>query len=61
MNWSANIFVDDVAHALAQLLTVPPYAVAALVLCMFSYASDRLQSRGMLLAASSIIGGIGYL
>jgi len=48
-------------NALAQLLTVPPYAVAAIVLTMFSYASDRLQSRGPFVAAASIIGGIGYV
>ena len=50
-----------VASALAQLLTVPPYAVAAVVLTIMSYASDRLQHRGMFMAAASAIGGIGYL
>ncbi|EEB97067.1 hypothetical protein MPER_03692, partial [Moniliophthora perniciosa FA553] len=29
----------------SQLLTVPPYAVAAVVLTLLSAASDRLQSR----------------
>jgi len=47
--------------ALAQLLTVPPYAVAAVVLCMFAYTSDRLQSRGIFVAIACTIGGIGYL
>ncbi|KAL0959650.1 hypothetical protein HGRIS_011351 [Hohenbuehelia grisea] len=54
-----NTFVDS--KALSQLLTVPPYAVAAVVLVLFSYASDRLQSRGIFMAISSSIGGIGYL
>jgi len=47
--------------AVAQLLTVPPYAVAAVVLTSFSYASDKLQSRGIFMAIASGIGGIGYL
>lgn len=49
------------ANAIAQLLTVPPYAVAAIVLVLLSYASDRLQSRGVFLASSSFLGGLGYL
>lgn len=48
-------------NALAQLLTVPPYAVAAVVLCLFSYTSDRLQTRGTIVAISCTIGAIGYL
>ncbi|RDB29892.1 hypothetical protein Hypma_014036 [Hypsizygus marmoreus] len=48
-------------NASAQLLTVPPYAVAAVVLVSFSFASDRLQSRGLFMATASTIGGIGYL
>lgn len=47
--------------ALAQLLTVPPYAVAAVYLCLSSYVSDRLQSRGTFVAAAGIVGGIGYV
>ncbi|KIP12114.1 hypothetical protein PHLGIDRAFT_27519 [Phlebiopsis gigantea 11061_1 CR5-6] len=47
--------------ARAQLLTVPPYAVCAVVLCLLSYSSDRLQSRGLCVAFSSSLGGIGYL
>lgn len=50
-----------IANALAQLLTVPPYAVAAITICLASYASDRLQSRGLFMAGASGIGGIGYL
>lgn len=48
-------------NAVAQLLTVPPYAVAAIVLTTLSYASDRMQSRGPFVAFSSALGGIGYL
>ncbi|KAJ7468015.1 MFS general substrate transporter [Mycena latifolia] len=48
-------------NAIAQLLTVPPYAVAAILLLSFSYASDRLQSRGIFMAIASTISGIGYV
>lgn len=48
-------------NARAQLLTVPPYAVAAVVLFLTSYASDRLQSRGMIIAASCFVAGVGYM
>ncbi|KAF8182081.1 major facilitator superfamily domain-containing protein [Pholiota molesta] len=47
-------------NALAQLLTVPPYVVAAIVMVSFSFTSDRLQSRGIFMTFSSAIGGIGY-
>ena len=49
------------ADALAQLLTVPPYAVAAVFLCMHSYVSDRLQSRGPFVAYVSTVAAIGYV
>jgi hypothetical protein len=48
-------------NAKAQLMSVPPYAVAAVVLVSFSMVSDRMQSRGIYMAISSAIGGIGYL
>ncbi|KAJ3552699.1 hypothetical protein NM688_g4016 [Phlebia brevispora] len=48
-------------NARAQLLTVPPYAVCAVVMCLTSYVSDRLQSRGLCVALSSALGGIGYV
>ncbi|KAI0716549.1 MFS general substrate transporter [Earliella scabrosa] len=47
-------------NALAQLLTVPPYAVAAIVLYMVCYAADRLQSRGAFVAPAFAVGAIGY-
>jgi len=50
-----------VANALAQLLTVPPYVVSAIVMVTFSFSSDKLQSRGILMTISSCIGGLGYL
>ncbi|KAI0716558.1 major facilitator superfamily domain-containing protein [Earliella scabrosa] len=49
------------SNAIAQLLTIPPYAVAAVVLCVCSYAADRLQSRGVFVMAGSMLAGIGYI
>lgn len=46
---------------MAQLMTVPPYALAGFVLMVTSYASDRLQIRGPLLVCTSTIGGLGYM
>ncbi|KAF9446016.1 MFS general substrate transporter [Macrolepiota fuliginosa MF-IS2] len=48
-------------NASAQLLTVPPYLCAAVMLVLFCMASDRLQSRGIFMAITSFIGGLGYL
>ncbi|KAI0049241.1 MFS general substrate transporter [Auriscalpium vulgare] len=48
-------------NARAQLLTVPPYAVTAVVITASSWCSDRLLSRGLFIATTSSIGGIGYL
>ncbi|KAF5368833.1 hypothetical protein D9758_003011 [Tetrapyrgos nigripes] len=49
------------SDANSQLLTVPPYAVAAVVLTLFSMFSDRYQTRGIPIAIASSIGAIGYL
>ncbi|KAF9269417.1 MFS general substrate transporter [Marasmius fiardii PR-910] len=47
--------------AKAQLMTVPPYAVAAVVLTALSAVSDYLQSRGIFMMIATAIGGVGYL
>ncbi|TBU38662.1 MFS general substrate transporter [Dichomitus squalens] len=47
-------------NAIAQLLTVPPYAVAAIVLCLLQYYSDKLRNRGAFAIASSMLGAVGY-
>lgn len=49
------------ADALAQLLTIPPYAVAAVVLTGSSYLADRIQSRGLFVATGSAISSVGYV
>ncbi|KAJ6542417.1 major facilitator superfamily domain-containing protein [Mycena sp. CBHHK59/15] len=48
-------------NARAQLLTVPPYAAAAVMLVLFAHASDRLQTRGVFMAVASTISGVGYV
>ncbi|KAF9043545.1 MFS general substrate transporter, partial [Hymenopellis radicata] len=48
-------------NALAQLLTVPPYAVAAVVMTMFAYATDRMQTRGLFMSVACLIVALGYL
>ncbi|KAG9313643.1 major facilitator superfamily domain-containing protein [Chiua virens] len=48
-------------NALAQLLTVPPYAVAAIVLCGAAYFTDRFQTRGLVISSACFLGAIGYL
>lgn len=48
-------------NARAQLMTVPPYTIAAVVLVSFSYMSDKLQSRGIFMFIASCLSGIGYL
>ncbi|PFH50625.1 hypothetical protein AMATHDRAFT_60761 [Amanita thiersii Skay4041] len=49
------------SNARAQLLTVPPYAVTAVVLVMFCFVSDRLQTRGIPIALGGAISAVGYL
>ncbi|KAI0689935.1 MFS general substrate transporter [Cerioporus squamosus] len=48
-------------NAIAQLLTIPPYAVAATILGITAYMTDRLQSRGPFVAAGSLMGAVGYV
>ncbi|KAF8259991.1 MFS general substrate transporter [Lactarius quietus] len=48
-------------NARAQLLTVPPYAMTAVVITIASWCSDRLLTRGPFIMVASAIGGIGYV
>ncbi|KZV76510.1 MFS general substrate transporter [Peniophora sp. CONT] len=47
--------------ARANLMTVPPYAVTAVVLTGSSWLSDRVQLRGPFVCIYASIGAIGYL
>jgi MFS family permease len=49
------------AAATAQLMSVPPYAVAAVVTIGAGYLSDRMQRRGVLFIGFSLFGMIGYV
>ncbi|GAO13544.1 hypothetical protein UVI_02015820 [Ustilaginoidea virens] len=45
----------------AQGLSAPPYLVAFLSALMTTYVADGTQQRGLMLAATSLVGGIGYV
>ncbi|TEB34142.1 MFS general substrate transporter [Coprinellus micaceus] len=49
------------SNAISQLLTVPPYASATVVLILFARTSDIKQSRGVFMAIACVISGVGYL
>lgn len=48
------------SSATAQLLTIPPYAVACILTYLTAYASQRLKIRAPFMIAHSLIGVIGY-
>ncbi|KAF9077414.1 major facilitator superfamily domain-containing protein [Rhodocollybia butyracea] len=50
-----------ISNSKVQLMTIPPYAVAAAVLALSSWTSDKLQSRGIPIALAASVGGVGYL
>lgn len=58
---SDQLYLPFPAPALSQLMTVPPYAVAGLILMIASYISDRIQSRGLMVVCGCTLGGIGYM
>ncbi|TLS26001.1 hypothetical protein PpBr36_06841 [Pyricularia pennisetigena] len=45
----------------AQLMTVPPYAVAYVVQIITSYSADHFNARGIHSAVCAIMGGVGFL
>ncbi|KAI9761920.1 MAG: hypothetical protein M4579_000703 [Chaenotheca gracillima] len=47
--------------AQAQLLTVPPYAVATILTISVAVASERLRLRAVFIMASSTVAAIGYI
>jgi len=49
------------SNANAQLLTVPPYALAAVMLLSISWYSDRINQRGVFIFACSVLVGVGYI
>ncbi|KPM35959.1 hypothetical protein AK830_g10608 [Neonectria ditissima] len=47
--------------AVAQLLTIPPYALAFLTTLGVAVASERLGKRAVFIAGSAAVAGIGYI
>lgn len=45
----------------AHGLSAPPYFVAYLSANITTYIADRTQQRGLMLVATSLVGGIGYI
>jgi hypothetical protein len=45
----------------AQGLSAPPYFVAFLCALITTWVADKTQQRGLMLIATSIIGGTGYI
>ena len=45
----------------AQGLTAPPYFLSFLMVILTCYIADRTQQRGLMVAALTCIGGIGYV
>jgi len=47
--------------SISQLLTIPPYAIATVVLFTFAYYSDKLKLRSPFMFAGQIIALIGFV
>lgn len=47
--------------ATAQLLSVPPYVLAAITTVLAGYFSDRIQKRGIVAMVSTSVGALGYI
>ncbi|QRV84149.1 major facilitator superfamily transporter [Ceratobasidium sp. AG-Ba] len=63
---SISIFLPSIVKTLgytnakAQLMTVPPYACAGVVMLLVAKASDRMKLRGPFVAGVLVLSGIGY-
>ncbi|KDN42314.1 hypothetical protein RSAG8_06805, partial [Rhizoctonia solani AG-8 WAC10335] len=59
-------FLPSIARSLgytdakAQIMTVPPYACACIVMIIAAKTSDRLNIRGPFVAAALVLSGVGY-
>lgn len=45
----------------AQGLTAPPFFASFLATIATTWVADRIQQRGLMIAALSLIGGVGYI
>ncbi|ORY71419.1 major facilitator superfamily domain-containing protein [Pseudomassariella vexata] len=64
---SLSLFTPSITAGLgyvdlqAQLMTVPPYAVAYIVQILTSWSADHFNARGLHSAAMATIGAVGFL
>ncbi|PON22105.1 hypothetical protein TGAM01_v208979 [Trichoderma gamsii] len=62
-NWAAPTIISNLGYtaAKAQLLTIPPYALAFVTTVGVAIASEKLGKRAVFIAGSSITAAIGYI
>jgi len=64
--YAFSLFLPTIVQGLgytgakAQLLTVPPYAAAAVLTILIGYIADRTRQRGLCNIAVSLIGIVGF-
>ncbi|KAI0534931.1 putative MFS transporter [Xylaria digitata] len=64
---SLSLFTPSITAGLgygdlqAQLMTVPPYAVAYVVQILTSWSADHFNERGLHSAAMALVGAVGFL
>ncbi|CAE6451271.1 unnamed protein product [Rhizoctonia solani] len=64
---SISVFLPTIIRTLgytnakAQLMSVPPYACAGVVMLIVAKTSDRLRLRGPFVAGSLALSGVGYI
>ncbi|CAE6480953.1 unnamed protein product [Rhizoctonia solani] len=64
---SISVFLPTIIRTLgytnakAQLMSVPPYACAGIIMLIAAKTSDRLRLRGPFVAGSLALSGIGYI
>ncbi|KAM5349621.1 hypothetical protein ACJ41O_006126 [Fusarium nematophilum] len=62
-SWAAPTIIKDLGYtaAVAQLLTIPPYALAFITTLSVAVASEKLGKRAVFIAGSSAVAAIGYI
>ncbi|RKL35211.1 hypothetical protein BFJ70_g8068 [Fusarium oxysporum] len=62
-SWAAPTIIKDLGYkaAVAQLLTIPPYAVAFVTTLGVAIASEKLAKRAVFIAGSAGVAAIGYI
>lgn len=61
--WNQPTIIKDLGYtaATAQLLTIPPYALAFVTTLAVAIYSERQARRAVFIAASAIVAAIGYI